>query len=118
MTTEEVLNHHLTAFSEGNLEMVMEDYTEESVLEVPHGTLKGKVAISAAFADFFGGLFKPGTYEFTMDRVAIWGEVAYIVWHSKNRGAEVKMGSDTLLVQNGKIAVQTLAIYIVEEPIV
>jgi len=114
MTTEEVLNHHLTAFSQGNVEMVMEDFTEDSVLELPDSTVKGLEAIAGVFTHFFGGLFKPGTYEFNMDRVAVTGEVAYIVWHSKNQGAEVKMGSDTLLVQNGKIVVQTLATYVVQ----
>ena len=53
----------------------------------------------------FSGLFKPGTYDFTMDRT----EVAYIVWHSVNQGADVKLGTDTFVIRDGKIVLQTFA---------
>ncbi len=70
--------------------------------------------IRAAFAGFYSGLFKPGTYEFTMDRTEVVGDVAYIVWHSVNEGAEVTLGTDTFVVRDGKIAVQTFAAKIEE----
>ena len=57
----------------------------------------------------FSGLFKPGTYDFTMDRTEVVGEVAYIVWHSVNQGADVKLGTDTFVIRDSKIAVQTFA---------
>jgi ketosteroid isomerase-like protein len=109
MSTEAVLNHHLEAFAAGDVGEVMKDYTEDSVLVLPDATLKGLDSLAAAFSDFFGGLFKPGTYELTMDRTEIVGEVAYILWHSANQGADVTLGTDTFLVRDGKIAVQTFA---------
>ena len=33
------------------------------------------------------------------------GDVAYIVWRSVNEGVEVTLGTDTLVVRDGKIAV-------------
>ncbi len=115
MSTEAVLTHHLEGFSKGDVDMVMEDYTEESVLIMPDNTFTGLASIRAVFADLFGGLFKPGTYEFTMDRTDISGDVAYIIWHSTNEGVDVKVGSDTFLIQNGKIAIQTFAAFIQEK---
>lgn len=112
MTTEEVLNHHLAAFSEGNADMAIEDFTDESVLIIPDTTLTGKEAIHGAFTEFFSGIFKPGTYEFTMDRVEVSGDIAYIVWHATTSAGEVKMGTDTLFVKDGKIAVQTFAMHL------
>lgn len=112
MSPQEVLNHHLEAFSAGDVDAVMQDYTEQSVLIVPEATLKGLDAIRAAFTDFFGGLFKPGTYQFTMGRVEVIDDVAYIVWHSSNQGADVLLGTDTLVLREGKIAIQTFAAYI------
>lgn len=109
MSTETVLNHHLQAFSAGDVDETLKDYTEDSVLIVPDTTLKGLDSIRAAFSNFFGGLFKPGTYNFTMDRTEVVGEVAYIVWHSVNQGADVKLGTDTFVIRDGKIAVQTFA---------
>jgi len=111
MTTEEVLNHHLTSFSQGDIESIMEDYTQDSKLIVQDETLTGLDNIRAAFTEFFGGLFKPGTYEFTLDRTEISGEIAYIVWHSTNQGMDVKLGTDTFLIKEGKIAVQTFAAF-------
>ncbi len=37
------------------------------------------------------------------------GEVAYIVWHANCASAEVALGTDTFVVRDGKIAVQTFA---------
>ena len=115
MSTEAVLNHHGEAFAAGDLHGTMEDYTDDSVLILPDVTLRGLDSIRAAFAEFFGGLFKPGSYEFTRDRVEIVGDVAYIVWHSSNQGAEVTLGTDTFVVRDGKIAVQTFAARIEEK---
>lgn len=114
MSTEAVLNHHGETFAAGDLDGIMEDYTEDSVLITPDGTLTGLDSIRAAFAGFFEGLFKPGTYEFTMDRAEVVGDVAYIVWHSVNQGAEVTLGTDTFVIKDGKIAVQTFAARIEE----
>lgn len=44
-----------------------------------------------------------------MDRTEIVGEVAYIVWHSVNQGADVKLATDTFVIRDGKIAVHTFA---------
>ena len=109
MSTEAVLNHHLEAFSAGDVDEAMKDYTEDSVFIMPDATLKGLDGIRAAFSELFGGLFKPGTYEFTMGRVEVVGEVAYIVWSTVNQGADVTLGTDTFVVRDGKIAVQTFA---------
>ncbi len=115
MSTEEVLNHHLGSFAAGDVDATMEDYTDESVLILPDATLTGRNTIRAAFTDFYDGLFKPGTYAFTLDRLEISGDVGYILWHSTNVGAEVKLGTDTFVIRDGKIAVQTFAALIEEE---
>ena len=115
MSTQEVLNHHLEAFSAGSVDEVMKDYTEESVLIIPDATLTGLDSIRAAFSGFFEGLFKPGTYDQTLDKSEVSGDIAYIAWHSTNQGADVPLGTDTLLVRNGKISVQTFAAYIQEK---
>ena len=115
MSTEAVLNHHLQAFSAGDVDETMKDYTEASVLIMPDATLKGLDSIRAGFSGFFSGLFKPGTYDFTMDRTEVVGDVAYIVWHSVNQGADVKMATDTFVIRDGKIAIQTFAAKIEEK---
>ena len=114
MSTEAVLNHHLESLAAGDIDATMEDYADDSILVLPDATLTGLDAIRATFTDFYNGLFRPGTYEFTMDRTEILGDIAYILWHSTNEGADVKLGTDTFLIRDGKIAVQTFAALIEE----
>ncbi len=115
MSTEDVLNHHLASFGAGDVDATMEDYTDDSVLILPDATLTGLSTIRAAFTDFYEGLFKPGTYEFTMDRTEVSGDTGYILWHSTNVGADVKLGTDTFVIRDGKIPVQTFAALIEEK---
>ena len=113
MTTQAILDHHLTAFAAGDADEIVEDYTDESVLITPDGVTRGRDALRAAFDGFFSGLFAPGTYDFTMDASHVEGEVAHIVWHADCAAAEVVLGTDTFVVRDGKITVQTFAAKIV-----
>lgn len=109
MSTESVVDHHLSSFVSGNLDEIMEDFTDESILLGPTATLRGRDAIRSLFAEFFETLFRPGSYTLTVDRQEIVGELAYIVWRSENEDADVTLGTDTWLVRNGKIVYQTFA---------
>src|SRR5207253_47945 len=95
--TKAVLDHHLAAFSAGDADAMLEDYTDASVLITPDATIKGREALLATFKGFCSGLFAPGTYDFTMDVVKVEGDVAYIVWHASCASAEVVLGTDTLV---------------------
>lgn len=107
--TAGVLEHHLHALGSGDLDAVLDDYTEESLLMTPDGALKGRAAIRAAFEGFLAGPFKPGTYQFFADARTIEGEVAQIVWHANCADLDIVHGVDTFVVRDGKIAVQTYA---------
>jgi uncharacterized protein (TIGR02246 family) len=107
MATQDVLDHHIAAFGAGDADEMLKDYTDDSVLMTANGMIRGREGLREAFADLLSGLFAPGTYEFTMDAVHVEGDVAYIVWHATCASADVPLGTDTLLVRDGKIAVQT-----------
>jgi ketosteroid isomerase-like protein len=107
--TGQVLSHHLQALGGGKLDEILDDYVEDSVLVTPNGVIKGLGGIRAAFAGFLSGLFKPGTYDLTLDARHVEGEVAYIIWHAKCSSADIVFGTDTFIVKGGKILVQTFA---------
>lgn len=109
MDTRAVLDHQFAAFSDGSADEVLTDFAEEAVLITPEGVSTGRAAIHAAYSALFAGLFKPGTYDFTLDAMHIDGEIAYIAWRASCATAEVPMGSDTFVVRNGKIVAQTFA---------
>ncbi len=107
MATSDVLTHHLQAFAAGDVAEVLKDFGDDSVLLTPERVIKGREEIRAAFEDLFNGLFRPGTYQFEMVRMEVVDDVAFISWHSQNEGANVTLGSDTFVIRDGKIAVQT-----------
>lgn len=109
MDTGQVLSHHLQALGGGRLDELLDDYVEESVLVTPDATIRGLRGIRAAFEESLSGLFEPGTYELTFDARRVEGEVAFIVWHAKCASADIVYGTDTFIVRDGKIAVQTFA---------
>jgi len=108
-TTRQVLDHHLRAFGGGDLDGILDDYTDDSILIGADGVLKGRQALRGFFEGVLASLFKPGTYEFTMDTLHVVEDVAHIVWHSNCAPANIVFAADTFLIRNGKIAIQTYA---------
>jgi ketosteroid isomerase-like protein len=108
-TTRQVFEHHLGALGAGDLDGILSDYADESMLIGPDGALKGKPAIRGFFESVVASLFKPGTYEFTVDTLHIADDVVYVVWHANCASVNIVFAADTFLIRNGKIAVQTFA---------
>lgn len=107
--TRQVFDHHIGALLAGDLEGIMSDYAEDSVLIGPEGVVKGRSAIEATFAGYLATLFRPGTYELAADIIHVDGEVLYVIWHANCEPADVVFAADTFLIRDGKIAVQTFA---------
>ena len=109
MNTREVLDHHLAAFSTGDVEGVLKWRSDDSILIAPDATFKGTQALQGAFTAFFASLFKPGTYDFVLDTVRVEEELAYLVWHASGASADVVFGTDTFVIRNGQIVGHTFA---------
>ena len=109
MSTQSVLEHHLQAFGDGDVEAAVADYAEDSVFISPRGVVRGASAMRAVFEELFSGLFKPGSFEFTMDGVTVEEDLAMIVWHVTGEAADVPFGTDTFVIQDEKIVRHTFA---------
>ena len=105
MTT--ILDRHLAAFSAGDVDALIEDYTDDSVMITQDATHTGRAAIRVFFSGLLAEHFTPGTYDFTMDVVTFEGDTVYIVWHASCASAEVVLATDTFVLRDGKIATQT-----------
>lgn len=104
-----MLDHHLEAFLAGDLDAVMEDYAQDAVFIARGRCLTGREQVRESFAALLTGPFTPGTYAFTLEDEQVVGEIAFIVWHASCAAVEIPIASDTLVVREGKIVVQTLA---------
>ncbi len=101
--TKAILDHHMEALDAGDLDGLLGDYTEESVfISNLGGVVKGLEGIRAVFAVAAGAT--PG-FEQAVEHVD--GEVGYIVWKAEN----IAFGTDTFVIRDGKILVQTVALH-------
>ena len=107
--TEKLLTHHLQAFGEGNVDAVMEDYREDSVLITPDGALNGLAEIRPLFENFLSNVLPPGSTDFVMKQQVIQGEIAYILWSASSSTHNIPMATDTFVIRDGKIVAQTFA---------
>jgi len=107
-TTQDVLKHHLACFGKGDLDGIMEDYTAASRLFTPNGVLRGTAAIRELFVTLFSEFAKPGM-SFEMLRQEVDGDTAYIVWKAETADNRYELGTDTFVVKDAKIVIQTFA---------
>ena len=110
-STEEILNHHHDCIDKGDLEGLLSDYTEDSILEIPHTQLRGLEKLRKAFSRMFED-FGKGPSNFEMQRTSINGEFAYVFWKAQTEDNDYHIGSDTFVIQNGKIVYQTFSAHI------
>ncbi len=107
-TTADVMGHQFEAFASGDLPGLMSDYTSDSTLLTPNGTLNGTEEIQAFFEGFVATLPEGFVANMVVDVQSIDGEYGYVTWHS---GDAVPLGTDTFHVVDGKFAMQSFAAY-------
>lgn len=106
--TQQVLAHHLEFFGKRDLAATMADYTDEATFFSQGGVLHGADAIRQFFGTLFEEFEKPGM-SFDLLQQEVDGDTAYIVWKAESADNVFEIGTDTFIVQNGKIVTQTFA---------
>ena len=105
MSTQETLERHLQAFAKGP-DAIMRDYTESSVLFTPQARLTGLDSIRAFFAQFLAESPPELLAAMTLVHQDVAGEIAYIIWKAE---PFIPLATDTFVIRDGKILVQTFA---------
>ncbi|PSQ07363.1 nuclear transport factor 2 family protein [Halobacteriales archaeon QS_6_71_20] len=107
-TTESVLDHHLDAFADRDIEETLADYDDDSVVVTnTDGSFHGLEEIRALFEGLFAE-FGQSDVDFELDRTETEGDVAYIVWHAETPDNSYEFATDTFVVRDGTIRTQTL----------
>ena len=106
-STQEILNHHLACFAASDVEGILADYSEESVLLSPQGALKGLAALRTFFETAFADFGQPGT-QFKMNQMLVDGDCAFIAWDAETSASNYEAATDTFVIRDGRIAVQTI----------
>jgi ketosteroid isomerase-like protein len=103
-----LLAHHLRAFADNDLDAILSDYTDESVLITADATYTGRKQIRGFFAGLIPHFPKEKT-RFDLDKMIVDEAVVFIVWHASTPTLNVPLGTDTFVVKDGKIHRQTFA---------
>ena len=111
MDTQAIIQHHLDTLAAGDLEGIMSDYTEESLLIVPGAVLKGLEALRGAFTAALDASFKPGAHTFTLYSLDVDGDCGLITWKVDAEAGDIVFGQDSFCMRAGKIWMQTGAVF-------
>ena len=113
--SEIALDHHLYSFGVGDIEAILEDYTEESVIIIPNTVIRGLNEIRDFFTNLVTEVLPPGCNFHLHDKV-IEDNIAYLVWHAESDGYKVPFASDTFVFdEDDKIQVHTIAFVLQEK---
>ena len=107
-STSKVLDHHWQAFVANDLEAVMADYTDESILITPDKTFKGLQEIRDNFVFAFT-IFPKGKSTLKLRKSIVQQEVGYITWEATTPKTKKSFNTDTFIIHDGKIVRQTYA---------
>ncbi len=109
MSTESVIKHHIQALAEGDLDEIMADYSENSVFLTNDNVIEGLDGIRAVFA----GAVANGGFVVSMQHELYHNDAAYITW---NVPGVIALGTDTFIVKDGSIVLQTNALMMAAKP--
>jgi ketosteroid isomerase-like protein len=104
--TQAIFDHHLQCFGTCNLEGIIEDYTDDSVLLTPQGAIRGREALRGFFTMAFAEFSKPGT-TFAIKAAMVEGDCAFVVWDAETADNKYEDAQDTFVVRDAAIVVQT-----------
>lgn len=100
-TTRTVVDRHMAALQGGDIDTVMQDYTDESVFIINlGGVFKGLDAIRPFFEA------SAGMAGFVETSVFVEGDAYYVTWTADG----IEFGSDTIVVKDDKISLQTVVV--------
>jgi len=107
--TEKTLARHWRDFGACDLESIMADYAPDAVLVTAWATRKGHAEIREGFKMIFAEIFPPKMSTVKLEKQVVEGELAFIVWSGSSPKYNVPFATDTFVIRDGKIVLQTFA---------
>jgi ketosteroid isomerase-like protein len=108
----DVLNRHVAAFFSGNLDAVLDDFSEHSVVITPDGVFEGRERIRSVYQGLLAG---SGTIDrgdspgITIDALHVRNDTIFITWHAESKHLVFPFGTDTFVCGSDKFERQSIA---------
>lgn len=103
---QDVFDSHMKAVDTLNPDNVIADYASDALFITPEHTYRGATEIIEFYKDL---LPKFDGFEFITIKQETNDNVVYFVWHGKNKHIDIKLATDTYIIENGKIKQHTFA---------
>lgn len=104
-TPQEVFAHHGAALAAGDLDEILTDYAEDSVLITPACVARGGQAIRRVFAQLLADI--PDA-NWDLKTQLFDGDVLFLEWAADSAVSRVDDGVDTFVFRDGMIPAQTV----------
>ena len=107
-SAEEVFQHHLEAFGAGDVDEILKDYSDETIVIYDDRTARGLAEIRAFFEHWLEALLPPGC-RFDLEQLRVADDLVFITWTAESEKLDFELGTDTFLIRDGKVLRQTVA---------
>lgn len=105
-TTKEVFESHLILRKEGKVEDdISQNYSKDSMIISDVGNFKGHKGIRESAKKLEQDV---GNSKFKYLKQVVVDNIAYLIWQAEKNNEIVAMGSDSFLIEDNKIKIQTI----------
>jgi len=108
----DVFDRHVAAFTCGNLDAVLNDFGEQSVVVTSDGVFEGREQIRALYQNLlaeFGRIDRGDSPGFTFDVVHARHDTLFIAWHAESKHHVFPFGTDTFICNGEQVQRQSIA---------
>jgi len=105
-STKDIWEHHIQAWSARDLEGIVADYSDESVVLASNKFYRGQKEIRELFTKLFR-IFD-GANDHVVDPAILTSRLVYITWRARINNTPIPLGADTFVIEDGKIVYQTI----------
>lgn len=106
--TRSVLDHHLDAFADQDLEEIMRDYGDDSVVVTNQGVFRGPDEIEELFTELFAE-FSQEAATIEVNDTVVEDEFAYLLWEAETPDNVYEFCTDTFYIPIETIEFQSFA---------
>ena len=107
-TTADILQRHLLALAENDMETLMRDYAPDAELWRDENIFAGTEAIKNFYSRIFT-VMPHGSTDLEIQKRIVKDDKAYLVWTAESPKISITFATDCFLIKDGKIVWQSVA---------
>lgn len=103
---------HMAAFTSGNLDAVLKDFTEQAIVITPDGVFEGLTQIRGVYQQLlaeFGVIDRCDSPGLFVDTLYVRHNTLFVTWHAESIHHVIAFGTDTFVIDSGKVARQSIS---------